>query len=111
MQKNKYSIPLISDLFDLPQKIYIYTKIDLHHIYYLVYIAENNEWKTTFYTCYRFFKWEIISFALTNTPATFFINNDFSNLLNICVVVYLNNILIYLDNMFQYQKHIKKVLH
>jgi len=37
-------------------------------------------------------------------------NNTFSDLLNICVVVYLDNILIYLDNIFQYQNHIKKVL-
>ena len=41
-------------------------------------------------------------FGLTNASATFqqFMNNIFSNLLNVCIVVYLNDILIYLDNMF-----------
>ena len=38
-------------------------------------------------------------------------NNIFLDLLDICAVVYLNNILIYLDNMFQHKDHIKEVLH
>jgi hypothetical protein len=38
-------------------------------------------------------------------------NDIFSNLLNVCVIVYLNDILIYSDNMFQHKKHIKEVLH
>ena len=37
-------------------------------------------------------------------------NNTFLDLLNICVVMYLNNIFIYSDNMFQYQNHIKEIL-
>ena len=37
-------------------------------------------------------------------------NNLFSNILDICVIVYLDNILIYLNNMFKHYWHIKKVL-
>jgi len=37
-------------------------------------------------------------------------NNVFSNLLNVCIVVYLDNILIYFDDIMQYQSHIKEVL-
>ena len=62
---------------------------------------EENEWKIAFYTCYRFFEWAVISFSLTNIPTTLqqFMSNIFSDLLDICIVVYLNNILIYLNNM------------
>jgi len=37
-------------------------------------------------------------------------NNVFSNLLDVCVVVYLDDILIYSDDIVQHQSHIKEVL-
>jgi len=37
-------------------------------------------------------------------------NDIFSDLLDMCVVVYLDNILIYSDNITQYQSHVKEVL-
>ena len=37
-------------------------------------------------------------------------NDIFSNLLDVCVVIYLNDILIYLDNMSKHHQHIKEVL-
>jgi len=36
-------------------------------------------------------------------------NNLFSDLLNVCVVIYLNNILIYLNNISEHHQHIKEV--
>ena len=35
-KKNCYPLLLISNLLDSPYKVYIYTKIDLYHTYYLV---------------------------------------------------------------------------
>ena len=51
-------------------------------------------------------------FGLTNAPAAFqhFMNNVFSDLLDVCVVVYLDDILIYSDDITQHQSHIKEVL-
>jgi len=37
-------------------------------------------------------------------------NNIFSNLLDICIVIYLDNILIYSNNMSKHHQHIKEVL-
>ena len=37
-------------------------------------------------------------------------NNVFSDLLDVCVVVYLDDILIYSDNIMQHRKHVKEVL-
>ena len=48
-KKDRYPLPLISDLLDSPSKVKIYSKIDLHHMYHLVRIAEGDEWKTTFH--------------------------------------------------------------
>ena len=55
-KKDYYSLPLISDLLNSLYKAWVYSKIDLHHAYYLVHIADGNEWKTAFRICYRSFE-------------------------------------------------------
>jgi len=37
-------------------------------------------------------------------------NDLFSDMLDVCVVIYLDNILIYLENLDNYWKHMKEVL-
>ena len=51
-------------------------------------------------------------FGLTNAPAAFqrFMNDVFSDLLDMCIVVYLYDILIYPDDITQHWNHIKEVL-
>ena len=52
-------------------------------------------------------------FGLTNAPAAFqrFINTIFADMLNLCIVVYLDNILIYSEDMESHQQHVQEVLH
>jgi len=111
-KKDRYPLPLISDLLDSPHKARIYTKIDLWHAYHLVRIAKGDEWKTAFCTHYGAFEWSVMPFGLTNAPAAFqrFMNNVFSDLLDMCIVVYLDDILIYSDDITQHRSHIKEVL-
>ena len=51
-------------------------------------------------------------FSLTNAPIVFqqFMNNIFSDLLDIYVMIYLDDILIYLNNMSKHHWYVKKVL-
>ena len=53
------------------------------------------------------------AFGLTNAPAAFqrFVNTIFADMLDVCVVVYLNDILIYSEDMESHQKHVREVLH
>ena len=53
-----------------------------------------------FRTHYGSFEWLVMPFGLTNGPTAFqrFMNDIFGDLLDQCVVVYLDNILIYSDN-------------
>jgi len=51
-------------------------------------------------------------FGLSNALSAFqlFMNDIFSNVLDIFVVIYLDDILIYSDNMDDHKKHVKEVL-
>ena len=81
-------------------------------MYHLVHIREGDEWKTTFCTCYGSFEWHVMPFGLTNVPAAFqhFMNDIFGNLLDVCMLVYLDDILIYSDSEEEHIQHVCKVL-
>ena len=51
-------------------------------------------------------------FRLTNAPAAFqrFMNDIFSDLLDVSVTIYLDNILIYSDNPADHKQHVREVL-
>src|ERR1700719_977792 len=51
-------------------------------------------------------------FGLTNGPATFqrFMNDIFSDLLDVHVIIYLDDILIYSDDPAEHKKHVREVL-
>ena len=111
-KKDRYPLPLICDLLDSPGKARIYTKIDLRHAYHLVRIREGDEWKTTFRTKYGSFEWLVMPFGLSNAPGAFqrFMNDVFADMLDVCVVVYLDNILIYSSDKATHRKQVKEVL-
>ena len=100
------------DLLDSPHKAQFYSKIDVQHTYHLIWIHEGDEWKTTFHTSYRSFKWCVMPFGLTNAPAAFqcLMNNVFLDLLDICVLVYLYDILIYSDTLEEHRRHLREVV-
>ena len=108
-KKNYYLLLLIFNLLDSPYKAWVYSKIDLCHAYHLVCIANGDEWKTAFRTCY---KQSVMPFSLTNAPIAFqqFMNDIFSNLLDVCVIIYLDDILIYSNNMSKHHWYVKEVL-
>ena len=112
-KKDHYPLPLISDLLDSPSRAKIYTKIDLWHAYHLVQIAPGDEWKTVFQTHYGSYEWLVMPFGLTNAPAAFqrFVNTIFTDMLDISVVIYLDDILIYSGDMDSHQQHVQEVLH
>ena len=66
-KKDRYLLHHISDLLDALSRAKVYTKIDLRHAYHLVRIANGDEWKTSFQTCYGSYEWLVMSFGLTNT--------------------------------------------
>jgi len=51
-------------------------------------------------------------FGLLNAPSAFqqFMNKVFYDLLDIYVVIYFDNILVYSDNLEDHKKHVKEIL-
>ena len=111
-KKDRYPLPLISDLLNTAGKARVYTTIDLRHAFHLVRVAEGDEWKTAFRTRYGSSEWLVMPFGLTNGPATFqrFMNDIFSDLLDVHVIIYLDDILIYSDDPAEHKKHVREVL-
>jgi len=112
-KKDCYPLPLISDLLDSPSRAKIYSKINLRHTYHLVRVAPGDEWKTAFRTRYGSYEWLVMPFGLTNAPAAFqhFVNTIFADMLDVCIIVYLDDILIYSKDMESHQQHVREVLH
>ena len=112
MEKDHYPLPLITDLLNAPGPARIYLKINLKHAYHLICIAEGDEPKTAFRTRYGSFEWRVMPFGLSNAPAAFqrFINDVLGDLLDICMIGYLDDILIYSDSLDEHKDHVWDVL-
>uniref|UniRef100_A0A3Q7ECI7 Reverse transcriptase domain-containing protein n=1 Tax=Solanum lycopersicum TaxID=4081 RepID=A0A3Q7ECI7_SOLLC len=82
--RNKYPIPLIEDLFDRLGHAKYFTKMDLRKSYYQVRIADGDEPKTTCVTRCGAFEW-------------------------LFVVVYLDDIVVYINTLEEHVEHLKKV--
>jgi hypothetical protein len=89
-----------------------FMKLDICRAYNLIRMAEAEEWKTTFHTCYGLFESLVMPFGLTNTPATFqnYINNILAPYLDRFCTAYLDDTLIYSDNFEEHQQHVRLVL-
>ena len=74
--------------------------MDLTNAYHRMMIYKDNEWKTTFRTRYGHFKYQIMLFGLSNASVTFqrYVNKILAEKLDIFVIVYLDDILIYTED-------------
>jgi hypothetical protein len=110
--KDRYTLPLVDELRDRIQGAKIFIKLDLRGAYNLIRIKEGEEWKTTFRTHYRLYKTLVMPFGLTNILAIYqhLINYKLYKYLDIFIVIYLNDILIYSKIEVEYIEYIRKVL-
>ena len=111
--KNRYPLPNASELQDRLSKAKWFTLVDLKGAYNLIRMAEGEEWKTAFRTRYGLYEYLVMPFGLTNAPASCqeMMNDILKEFLDITVVVYLDDILIYTDGpISQHVEDVKKVL-
>ncbi len=99
--KNWYSLLLIGEALDCLGQAKRFTQLNLTSVYYQMRIWKDDEWKTAFCTRNKYFKYQVIVFGLSNASASFrsYINKIFTEKLNIFVLMYLNDILIYTKDL------------
>ena len=99
--KNKYPLPLISELVSQLHGARYFTKLDVRWGFNNVRIKPGDEWKAAFRTNRGLFEPLVMFFGMTNSPATFqtMMNDIFQNLIaKGIMVVYLDDILIFTKN-------------
>ena len=101
--RNSYILPLIGKSLNWLGRVKRFIQLDLTSAYHQIRIQESNEWKTVFKTRYGYFKYQVMPFGLSNARASFqdYINKILAKKLDIFIIVYLDNILIYTNNAIQ----------
>ena len=110
--KNRYSLFLINESLNRLSQTKIYIQLNFIATYNRMRIKFENEWKTTFCIRYDYFEYQILSFDLINAFASFqtYINKTFAKRLDMNVIVYLNDILIYFKNFVIHVENVKWML-
>ncbi|KAF8748451.1 hypothetical protein RHS01_10832 [Rhizoctonia solani] len=111
-KKNVYPLPRPNNLMAQLRGAKVFTKLDLQWGYNNVRVKEGDEWKTAFCTKYGLYKSLVMTFGLTNAPAAFqhFMNELFKDLLDVCIIIYLDDILIYSKDDATHTQHVHEVL-
>ncbi|MBW0478617.1 hypothetical protein O181_018332 [Austropuccinia psidii MF-1] len=111
-RKNKYPFPPINQLLNFLNGSSIFSKIYLHGAYNLLRIKEGDEHLTCFRTRYGSYEYLFMPFGLTNAPASFqtLFNDILYDLLNIYVVGYLDEIMVFFKSEEEHVTHVSTVL-
>ena len=75
-------------------------------------IADCDEEKTAFRTKYGLYEYMVMLFRLTNAPSSFqrWINELLSEYLDLICLAYLDDVLIYSDNLEEHVHHVRTIL-
>ncbi|CCO36295.1 hypothetical protein RSOLAG1IB_11511 [Rhizoctonia solani AG-1 IB] len=111
-KKNVYPLPRLDDLMSKLRGAKLFTKLDLRWGYNNVHVKEGDKWKTAFCTKYGLFETLVMPFGLSGAPGAFqaMMNKVFQDLLDVSVIIYLDDILIFSSNPDKHKSHIKEVL-
>ena len=110
--QNQYLLPRIDDLFDQLQGARVFSKIDPRSGYDQLKIRSEDVPKIAFRTRYGHYEFLVMPFRLTNAPAVFMdlMNRIFQPYLDQFVIVFIDDILIYLDSKEDHEEHLRVVL-
>ncbi|MBW0531068.1 hypothetical protein O181_070783 [Austropuccinia psidii MF-1] len=111
-RKNKYPVPPMNQLLNVFNGYSIFSKIDLRGAYNLLRIKEGEEHLTCCRNKYGSFDYLVMPFGLTNAPATFqnLVNDIFQDLLDVYVVVYFDDIMVFSRSEEEHVTHVSTVL-
>ena len=110
-KKDRYPLPVPADIFDLMQGKSIFSTIDLKSGFHQILVDPADREKTAF-ICHRgLFEFVRMPFGLANGPSHFqrIMDSVFRDLLGVCVMVYIDDIVIYSKNFQEHLSHLELV--
>lgn len=92
-----WPLPRIDELLDRLRGAKFFSKLDLRDGYHQIPMAEADRYKTAFSCRYGSFEFTVMTFGFKNAPSHFqrAMNSMFSDMLDTCVIVYLDDVLIF----------------
>jgi hypothetical protein len=103
--KNYYPLPLIQEILARLSKAKIYTKLDIIIVFNYICIIERQEYFIAFNIYYGLYETLVILFGLSNISATFQarINEVLYLYLDVFYTAYIDDILVYSDDLTSYK--------
>lgn len=111
-RKDRYPLPLIDETLSRLATAKRFTKLDIRQAFHKIRMDPESEDLTTFRTRYGAYKCKVLPFGLTNGPATFqrYMNDILFDYLDDFCTAYLDDILIYSENVEEHDMHVRKIL-
>ena len=105
-RKDSFPLPRIDESLDALGGARFFSTLDLASGYYQVEMAETDKAKTAFICPFGLYHFNRMPFGLTNAPATFqrLMNQVMSDFIFSCLLVYLDDLLVYSST---FEKHLK----
>lgn len=109
--KNKYPLPIIEELFEELRGANWFTTLDLRSGFHQILVHPDDQFKTAFQTHHGHFEYIVMPYGLTGAPATFqaIMYHILAPLLRKCVVVFIDDIIIYSKTYVVHVHHVKQV--
>ncbi|KAK3528240.1 hypothetical protein QTP86_027953 [Hemibagrus guttatus] len=110
--KFRYPLSLVPAALEHLRDATIFTQLDLRSVYNLIRIREGDEWKTAFITLTSHYEYLVMPYGLANAPSVFqdFIHEVLREFLHRCMLVYIDDILIYSRSLAEHRRHVAEVL-
>ncbi|KAG8474369.1 hypothetical protein CXB51_034047 [Gossypium anomalum] len=112
VKKKDGSMRLCIDYQQLNKGAIVFSKIDLRSGYYQLRVKDSDILKTAFRTRYGHYEFLVMPFGLTNAPSIFMdlMNRIFRSYLDMFLVVFIDDILIYSHDETEHAEHLRTVL-
>ena len=108
---NLWPLPRIDEMLARLRGAKYFSKLDLRDGYHQVPVKESDRFKMAFTCRYGTFEFNVMTFGFKNAPAHFqrSMNLLLADLLDECVLVYMDDILIYSKTASEHRDHVKQV--
>ncbi|CAB5211330.1 unnamed protein product [Rhizophagus irregularis] len=110
--QDSYPLPRIDELLEKYRRAKWFSSIDLAAGFHQIEMEERDRAKTAFVCAKGLYEYNVMPFGLTNAPATFqrVMDEILEEFIDDFVVVYIDDIMIFSENLENHMEHLEKVL-